>query len=1586
MAAGGLLAMALARPEGGGREPLLLLAACAGLAAGIFGLAHGLWGVFERQRSEADLREMADRFQRAALAGRVGLAEFDAGSERISCDAMTLELFGLPRLASPIDRDELLRNVHPADRQALLARIEESVATGAPFSASLRVRCDDGTERHLEASARPDAAGAVRRLVGAFIDTTRLRKAEQELSGSHNFLQTLIDTLPHTFFCKDAQGRFLLVNRAFAELRGMRQEDCLGKSIADLDPSEAALHQRWDESARQAGLGVLLTYECERALADGSTRDRLVCKALVDLPDGTTGIAGFNVDNTQRKHAEQRLAQNEERFRHLFEEAPLAYLALDQDANVLLANAAWLNALGYGADEARGRNFLEFLARESIDVFREEFDRFKNQGRVSGVEYLLRRKDGRRILASMDGRVCRDSENGGLRVHCTFQDITERRAAELEVAQNHRFLQTLVDSLPVPFACKDGQGRFLMVNRAFLSNNGLVRESVLGRAIAEVLPSPAALPHVRNDEQLLGNPEIANLQYEVEQATPGQDARHWLVCKSRLPLPGGERGIAALAIDITERKHAEEELRRQRRRLAEVIFGTNTGTWEWDVCSDALNCNERWAEMLGYRLDDFAPLSRRESDRLIHPEDHPRVLAAMQAHFAGEAECFDCEYRKRHKDGRWVWMHARGRVLKRGKDGEPLLVSGANSDITARKQAEDQLELVARIPVESPHPVLRVDDAGTLLYANPAAEPLLGGWGQKVGGRLPREIRREVALALESGQARSSERSYAGGVYAITVSPFVDRGYANIYAVDETQRKAAETAQRLSELRYRELAVMLRLMCDNVPDMIWAKDVDNRFLFANKAMCETLLGVEDTSLPLGKSEEDFGRWEQRLHPDDPNWHTLWERCMISDAATLRGKGNGRYEETGYVRGARKYYEICKTPFVNDQGAVIGTVGSARDITGRKASEEALAKSEERFRTMAQISPVGIFQADATARCTYVNEQWSRITGYPKEAPLGRGWLRTLPAQSRLAAVRALRKTARTGEDYVAEFHFRQQSGHDSWVLLRAAAERGPGGQPAGIVGALTDITEIKRAEAALRQAKAEAEAATKAKALFLANMSHEIRTPLSGVIGSTRLLAQSELDENQRRLAEMAVDSGRALLDVVNDILDFSKIEAGQLALRPQPFALRRMIDSLAGPFALLARERGLSLSHGVDAAVPDRLVGDEGRLGQVLRNLLSNAIKFTEHGGVSLAVQPGPPAAEGFCLLCTVKDTGIGIDPDYMPRLFDSFSQGDVSYAKQHGGTGLGLAICKSLVGRMGGSMQVQSTPGQGSTFSFTAVFGAPPHHPAEPAPAPAQTEPAAAPSEGLRLLLADDNAIGRMLMEHVLRAAGHQVATAADGRQVLRLLAEKPFDLVLMDVQMPVLDGISATRLIREGRAGAENAAIPIVALTAYASSGDRQNFLDAGMDEVVGKPAEEGPLFAAIQRAMASGQRRHDRPEEHPEAAHLPPRIDAAFVSRNFDAHPGLLRSLLDQLRDCSLPELSRGLAQALEQEDHPRRLLVAHRCRGAMGAVGAARAAHIAARLENAARDRDQARFAAQGAALLQEMAELAEHLRRNEPWR
>ncbi len=522
------------------------------------------------------------------------------------------------------------------------------------------------------------------------------------------------------------------------------------------------------------------------------------------------------------------------------------------------------------------------------------------------------------------------------------------------------------------------------------------------------------------------------------------------------------------------------------------------------------------------------------------------------------------------------------------------------------------------------------------------------------------------------------------------------------------------------------------------------------------------------------------------------------------------------------------------------------VHMSTDVTEQKALATQLRHGEERLEMALRATGLGLFEYAPMEDMLFLSESWYERFGYAAESDYIRiSQLADLSTPGtvdrfRQALVDLLKGVTPTMS---VEHEMINAAGQSIWALTEAqVVERNEAGRAVRVVGTTKDISERKRQEAQLREAVERADAASQAKADFLATMSHEIRTPINGVIGLARMLEDAQLPPREASWVTMINSCANTLLGLVNDVLDFSKIEAGQMALDPVETDLHTLLRETGDVFASRAQDKGVGFSVRIDPAVPQWVMADGHRLRQILLNLLGNALKFTSRGAFSMHASV-EPLAQPRTLRIDIADSGIGIAPEALQRLFTRYAQAEASTSREYQGTGLGLSICRDLARLMGGEVTVASTPGVGSTFTVAVPLVAVASRLVPAAAAPAQD---AAPSQA-RILLVEDNAINQLVARALITKLGYRnITVAEDGRQAVAQCAQQAFDLVLMDCQMPVMDGYEATRALRD--AGHR---MPIIALTAGAIAQDRERCLATGMNDFLCKPIDGALLAQALQQ---------------------------------------------------------------------------------------------------------------------------------------
>ncbi len=526
-----------------------------------------------------------------------------------------------------------------------------------------------------------------------------------------------------------------------------------------------------------------------------------------------------------------------------------------------------------------------------------------------------------------------------------------------------------------------------------------------------------------------------------------------------------------------------------------------------------------------------------------------------------------------------------------------------------------------------------------------------------------------------------------------------------------------------------------------------------------------------------------------------------------------------------------------------------------EITERKRFEEELSASEEKFRHLANLLPQTIYELDLTGRIVYTNLYGFKLTGYTQD-DFQKGIMAAdlfIPQDSKKIDInirRILSNEPPTG----TEFTLLKKNGETCPVLIYSRRIL-RNEQLMGLRGIVIDITERKQFEEKIMMAKEAAEKANEAKNRFLAHMSHELRTPMNGVLGITELLLHTSLDDHQKKYLTTVTQSGKVLLKILNDILDLTRIEADKFDIEQTDFSLRQAVENSADLFSGSIVIKGLDFTYTIDEKTPDILIGDPIRLGQVLSNVLSNAQKFTDKGAIKLKVNLLEETDETVLLRFLVEDTGIGISEEALPLIFQSFSQADNSTTRKHGGAGLGLTIARSIVERMGGTIEIESREGSGTQVWFKLSFKKSRSQICELADIPVEGEKQILKPDDFKVLVVDDDRISRIVVKDMLEKIGYQVDQAEGGEEALNLLRKQSYAVVFMDCLMPILDGFETTRRIRSlNLKGRFTKRLPIIALTAKALKEDRDACIAAGMDDYLTKPVSFEALSESLERTLS------------------------------------------------------------------------------------------------------------------------------------
>ncbi len=1148
-------------------------------------------------------------------------------------------------------------------------------------------------------------------------------------------------------------------------------------------------------------------------------------------------------------------------------------------------NPAMETLTGFSMDEINRLGWYQtvYVDPRVQEEARQRMERMRLGDDLVREEWIITRKDGSRRTVEISTRVLRPVA-GITHVMAIMRDVSERKWREAEMSAMRQKLADTLDAMPDLVFEVDREGRYHEFHSPRTDLLVLPPAQLIGRGIIDVLPAPAARICMEALREADDCGRSLGRQYPLE--LPQGTFWFELSVSKRESGPGGDVRFVTIARDITQRKRIEESLRASEMQLNRILESTADGILAVDREGQVIRTNRRFAELwripqeLLDRRDDVAML-QYVVEQLADPDAFMEKVRSLYQSNAEQIDIVD------FRDGRKFKRYTAPMILNDEVVGRVWSFQDITESLRAAAALADSHRLLQTIIDTAPMRVFWKDTDLRFLGCNPAfardagqvrPEDVIGKDDYQLGWREQADrYRADDRQVLDCGTPRLAyeepQTTPDGRRIWLRTSkvPLRDAdhnviGLLGVYD-DITVEKGADDALRNSEAHSRRLASLLRLMCDNVPDMIWAKDLQDRYIFANKAMCYEVLGAIDTEEPVGKTDAFFRERERSRHPDNPRWYTFDEASTDGDKFTQRSDGPAGIEKQGYLRGAYVYHDVRKVPFRSDTGEVIGVVGSARDVTERRKTEAELQqyrtdlerlvqlRTQELMATEARASHIlrsaadGLFGVDLGGNITFVNPAACALLGCDAEHAtgesvytlfFGRNADRTDGATSDWPGYEALVSGQPWRDDNVV---LRHADGREVPVMC-AMHPMKHNEIHVGTVISIVDMSAQRAATQAREEALAAAEHLARVRREFLANMSHELRTPLHGVLGFAQVGMRNVGDPDKVRLAfDRISTSGNVLLGVINDILDFSKIDAGKIVLEAGDLSLDALIREAAEIVNVRAQAKHLALRIDMAADLPRRCRGDALRLHQILLNLLSNAVKFTEQGSVTLSA-----SLQGADLAFAVRDTGIGMTSEVQAQLFNPFQQGDGSTTRRFGGTGLGLAITKRLVELMGGRIRVESRVGVGSTFEFRVPYLpaslALTCHPTTPGPNPGRS------LEGLSILVADDDATNRaFLYETLASGEGARIWLAENGGEAVEAVrknGDREYDVVLMDLQMPDLDGYETTRQIL-----AIAPTLPIIGQTAHVLDEDRERCIAVGMVDHIGKPIDLQQLISMLRK---------------------------------------------------------------------------------------------------------------------------------------
>jgi|GEM_PF-571923 len=1123
---------------------------------------------------------------------------------------------------------------------------------------------------------------------------------------------------------------------------------------------------------------------------------------------------------------------------------------VDKDGNCTWINQKALDMLGYSEKEVLHKN--QHLLFHHTKPTNENYDLHECPIYLTQQDKIPReceewfiKKDGSFFPVNFTAAPV--SNGGGIVI---FRDISEFIKKEKELKRSENLFRTLFEFLPDPVIITDPQTKLpYMFNKAAHEQLGYSAEEFEKLSIKDYEAIEDSHEIQKHIETIFAKGAGS---FETKHRTKDGIQLDVAIAVQIIYLQE-KPYLLSVHRDITQMKKYQRDLRFQKQRLNAIIEGTNIGTWEWDIQVGSVIYNERWAEIIGYTLEELFPTSIDTWIENTHPDDLLESKKALERHFNGETNYYECEIRMRHKRGHWVWILDKGKVSEWSEDGKPLVISGTHQDITARKLAEEALKMERDL--FSSGPVITIE------------------W--EISQNWPiRYVSKNITAILGYTPEEMMDVSFL---------------YTNLLHPDDLDKCLKEVIDNIEKhIDTYEQSYRLRLKDGSYR---WFYDF-TRVVRDKNANAVSIHGYLFDQTQLKMAQEELKNSEKLLN-------LFFQQSMYGFFFMMLDEPIEWNDSVDKEKALDYVFEHQRVTKIND--AMLSQYGAKReDFIGFTPTDFFEHNIEEGRGVWRGLFDRGSWHIDT-------NEQKS------------------------------------DGTDMVINGDYTCLYDNQNRIT--------------GHFGVQREVTGEIRDKKALKEAKEQAEKANIAKSEFLANMSHEIRTPMNAILGLSELMLDTNLDAMQEDYLYKINGSSKMLLGIINDILDYSKIEANKLELEHKEFDLGNVLSQLKVLFMQSATGKGLELLFKLKSSVPRMIVGDELRINQILVNLLSNALKFTAKGSITVSIELKKKEEFGAVMGFSVSDTGVGMKSEQIPNLFTPFSQADNSITRKYGGTGLGLSISTKLVEAMDGKLYAHSKLGVGSTFSFDIKVGILSWEQNDLKITDDQNrnilnKPQSYPDlSHINILLVEDNEINQEVALAILKRVNINAEVANNGKEAVTIFLSKPnhFNIILMDLQMPVMSGYEAATIIRE-----HDKNIPIIALTAAAMVEDREKVLSVGMNDHLAKPIDSNEMLQTIAKwcdisIVSQSKEQNDTQKDDTV-------LDIEHALNIVDSN----KELLDKILSRFLVELESdfdNLPELLSQNDLSAKALI-HALKGVSGNIGAKALASICTKINDGLKKGDK----------------------------